>query len=326
MPDTNDVDYEIDTAAIAGDIASELFGDNSDNTLREASTEVTPPVQDAADPNPAAAPVSAADGPAPGTAAFDAMPKAWRKEMEAHWAKLPSEVRQYVHTREGDVSRGIQMYQQGHSQWNRLLQPYQAIFQNYPNLDPVALLQGVMSQHLQLAQGTPEQKRAVMVQLLKSYGLELPSGDASQEISASTEDPRIAELQSRLERQEALWTAAQSAAQQQAYSSSLQTVESFSKDPKNKYWDELVDDIHDLLRRNVVSNLPDAYETACQRNPAVRAKIIDEAVKSQTKAQVAPTPAAKFPNINGNASASRAKKMSLDETIDSVVSKHYPTH
>lgn len=310
----NSQDIELDATQVASEIASDLFG-NSDE---ESSPSLGSGSSEQADPNPAASPENAADGPAPGTAAFDAMPKAWRKEMEAHWSKLPPEVRQYVHSREGDVSRGIQMYQQGHSQWNRLLQPYQQIFQAYPNLDPVMLMQGVMSQHLQLAQGTPEQKRAIMAQLLKSYGLEMPTGEAPQQ----AEDSRLLALQQKIEQHEALWQAAQQNAHQQNYQTNLQTVEAFSKDPKNVFWNEVVEDIYLLLQKGAASNLPEAYELACHRNPTVRAKMMDDAVKAQLK--TAPTQTRPpFPNINGNSSG-RNRKMSMDDTIDAVVASHYP--
>jgi hypothetical protein len=317
--DENIQDIEVDATQIASEIASDLFGGDDDPAGAQEAAGNT----EQADPNPAASPQNASDGPAPGTAAFDAMPKAWRKEMEAHWSKLPPEVRQYVHTREGDVSRGIQMYQQGHSQWNRLLEPYQQIFQSYPNLDPVQLLQGVMSQHLQLAQGTPEQKRAVMAQLLKSYGLEMPQTEAA---SPQAEDPRILALQQKIEQHEALWQAAQQSAQQHTYKTNLATVESFSSDPKNVYWNDVVEDIYLLIQKGAASNLQEAYDLACHRNPAVRAKIMDEMVKAQAKVNPATgTPAnpSRFPNINGNASG-RNRKMTIDDTVDAVVARHYP--
>lgn len=315
--DENTQDLNVDATQVAADIASDLFGSSDEG--ENSPSETSSPEQ--TDPNPAASPENAADGPAPGTAAFDAMPKAWRKEMEAHWAKLPPEVRQYVHTREGDVSRGIQMYQQGHSQWNRLLQPYQQIFQAYPNLDPVQLLQGVMSQHLQLAQGTPEQKRAIMAQLMKSYGLELPGTENAA--PPQTEDPRLLALQQKIEQHEALWQAAQQNAHQQNYQANLQTVETFSKDPKNVYWNDVVEDIYLLIQKGAASNLPEAYELACHRNPSVRAKMMEEMVKQRTQtAGASPTKAPSFPNINGNSSG-RSRKMTMDDTIDSVVARHF---
>lgn len=296
----------LDTGAIAADIASDLgFGGKTD------------PVE--TDVDPAASPQNAADGPSPGTAAFEAMPKAWKKEMEAHWSKLDPEVRKYVNSREADVSRGIQMYQQGHSSWNRLLTPYQKIFETYPNLDPVQLLQGVMDQHLRLAQGTPEQKRAVAAQMLKSYGLDFPT----EEQPAPANNAELEALKQRLGQVEGMWEAAQRAAQQNSYKKSLDEVNTFSADPKNSFYDEVSEDMFVLLKKGAANTLPEAYELACLRNPTIRAKLQQPAA---APAVAGAKPAASFPNINGNTVAPRTKKMSMDETIGSVIAKHYPSH
>lgn len=297
---------EIDTNAIAGEIAGELGFGASEETSEQA------------DPNPAASPANASDGPAPGTAAFDAMPKAWKKEMEAHWARLDPEVRKYVNSREADVSRGIQMYQQGHSSWTKLLEPYQEIFQAYPNVDPVVLMQGVMNQHIQLARGTPEQKRAVAAQMLKAYGLEFPAESGAP---ASQPNPEVEELRQRLSQVEGLWRAAQTAAQQESYEKSLSAVEAFANDPVNKYWPEVVEDVHILLKKGAASTLPEAYELACFRNPKIRADM------TAPPPPAAPSRVSKFPNVNGDSVAvSRGKKMSIEDTINSVVDKHFSTH
>ena len=305
----------VDTSKIAGDIASEL-GFGSSGAGEDGSVSAK---QEPNDPNPASAPQNAGDGPAPGTAAFEAMPKAWKKEMEAHWAKLDPEVRKYVNSREADVSRGIQMYQQGHSSWNRLLTPYQKIFEAHPNLDPVQLLQGVMNQHLQLAQGTPEQKRAIAAQMLKSYGLDFPQEPSGSDQQNPENSPAFQALQNRLAQVESLWASAQSAAQQQAYTKSLSEVEAFSADPKNLHWNDVVEDVLLLIRKNAASTLSEAYELACYRNPAVRAKLL---------APSAPAPQAKasLPNINGSTTTPRQRKLSMEDTINGVISKHYSSH
>lgn len=311
MPAENE-NIEYDVEALAREVTVGLFPSEGET----ASEEVAEPK----DPNPAALPENASDDPPPGTAAFDAMPKAWKKEMEAHWTKLDPEVRKYVNTREADVSRGIQMYQQGHSSWNKLLEPYQQIFQAYPNLDPIQLMHGVLNQHLQLAQASPEQKRELAARMLKAYGLDFP---AAQQIEPPQTNAELEALKQRLGQVEGMWQAAQRAAQQTSYQKSLEEVNAFSSDPKNAFWDEVSEDIFVLLKKGAASTLPEAYELACLRNPQVRAKMLQTASASAVPA--AP-PKSNFPNINGNTVAPRSKKMTMDETISSVISKHYSPH
>lgn len=75
--------------------------------------------------------------------------------------------------------------------------------------------------------------------------------------------------------------------------------------------------------RRLANTRPEAYELACLRNPQVRAKMLQTASASAVPA--AP-PKSNFPNINGNTVAPRSKKMTMDETISSVISKHYSPH
>lgn len=308
MPmDNQEVEYDVD--ALTKEVSGELFPSEGETV----SEEVVEPK----DPDPAQLPQNAFDGPSPETAAFDAMPKAWKKEMEAHWAKLAPEVRKYVNSREADVSRGIQMYQQGHSSWNRLLEPYQQIFQAYPNLDPIQLMQGVLNQHLQLAQASPDQKRELAARMLKAYGLDFPTDTAAPQPNAEVEALKV-----RLAQVENMWQAAQRAAQQTSYQKSLEEVNTFSSDPKNVFWDEVSEDVLVLLKKGAASTLPEAYELACLRNPQVKAKML----APSAPAAPAQKPASNFPNINGSTVAPRSKKMTMDETISSVINKHFSPH
>ena len=312
MPmDNQEVEYDVD--ALTKEVSADLFS--------ESAAEL-PASADTPDPDPAQLPQNASDGPSPGTAAFDAMPKAWKKEMEAHWAKLDPEVRKYVNSREADVSRGIQMYQQGHSSWNRLLEPYQQIFQAYPNLDPIQLMQGVLNQHLQLAQASPDQKRELAARMLKAYGLDFPTSQENPGPDAIGNHPEFKAMQQRLRQVEDMWQAAQRAAQQTSYQKSLEEVNTFSSDPKNVFWDEVSEDVLVLLKKGAASTLPEAYELACLRNPQVKAKML----APSAPAAPAQKPASNFPNINGSTVAPRSKKMTMDETISSVINKHFSPH
>ena len=317
MPgNTNGEDLEVDAAAIAAEIGADLgYGENYDEG--ELAPDDTPPPQDNGETAPPA------PGPTPGLTAAQAraLPKAWKKEMEAHWGKLPPEVHEYVYEREANVQRGIQQYQQGYSSWQKLLEPYAPIFQANPNIDPVTVLQTVMNQHLQLARGTPEQKRALAQQLLQAYGVDM----GGEQTPPPQVDPRVAQLEGRLRQMESLWQSAQAAMQQDTYQKNLQSVEAFSTDPKNAHWEEVVDDVYALLKTGAASTLPDAYELACLKNPAVRAKVI--AAQAALLPNAVNPPQVKFPNINGASTGLvKGRKLTMDETIDAIAAKHSSTH
>lgn len=306
MADENTNESSLDVEAISAEIGAELgFGSDTPSEDEGEHGETAPPVRE--------------ESPGLTAAQARALPKAWKREMEAHWGKLPPEVHDYVYEREANVQRGIQQYQQGHSAWQKLLEPYQGIFQANPNIDPVNVLQTVMNQHLQLARGTPEQKRELARNILKAYNVDL----SEQAQNAAQEDPRIAQLEARIRQQETLWQTAREAMQKDTYSKNLQSVETFSTDPKNEHWADVVDDVYALIKTGAASTLPEAYELACYKNPAVRAKIIAaEAARSAVT-----SPQVKFPNVNGASTGqARGRKMSIDETIDAIAAKHSSPH
>jgi len=93
--------------------------------------------------------------------ALKPLPKAWKKEMEAHWSKLPPEIHDYVYEREGNVSKGIQTYREGHENWSGLLAPYQEVLAQFPDVRPRELLNNLLQSHLALAFGDPATKQAL---------------------------------------------------------------------------------------------------------------------------------------------------------------------
>ena len=102
---------------------------------------------------------------------------------------------------------------------------------------------------------------------------------------------------------------------------SLSAVEAFSQDPKNTHWNDVVEDVLLLVKKGAASTLQEAYELACLRNPEVRAKVVTASAPAP-----APAKAANFPNLNGSSATPRARKLTMDETIGSVINKHYPSH
>jgi len=207
----------------------------------------------------------------------------------------------------------LQQYSDGYKRWESLTKPYQNLFTQH-NVDPVQVMQALMNSHLQLAQASPAEKRALASKMLKAYGLDI---DTPQEPNSE-----LTYLREQLDSLRSTVTASQRAQAESAHQAALKTVEAFGADPANKYFDEVAGDIPRFLPN--AKDLKEAYELACFANPVIRQKM-----QAEQLAQSAPaTPAKRFPNLNANGSPvpRQQRKGSMDDTINEVVSKHFPAH
>lgn len=254
---------------------------------------------------PEAPPSTAAESPVETAARTGRpLPKAWKREMESHWSKLPPEVHEYVHTREADVSRGILQYQQGHNSWNKLVEPFQEVLTQHPDVNPIELLQGLMRTHLSLLQGSPEQKKELVQSLMNAYGI------GSEDRAPASPDPRIMKEINDLKKANYDKSVAEHAA----------IVEKFFADPKNKYVNDLAEDMMKLIQRGVVDSVEQAYKMALRGNDVVWNKYLSDQQRD-------PHPASKL-NLTSNdtpSSPAPRKGKSIDDTINAVVQKHYGT-
>lgn len=318
MPSPFESDEPLDAKALAESVSSDLFPksepveENSANTDAPELGTSAPAIPDPRDGLTAAQ--------------IKALPKSWKKEMEAHWGKLPPEVHDYVYEREANVMRGLQQYQGGYNNWDALIKPYQKLLQENPNVNPIELMHGLMNSHLKLLQATPEQRRQYAAQMLSHYGIDINAGAAP----AGDENPlsrTVQELQAKITQLEQGFTQTQRAAYEAGYEQNLRLVKEFGSKPENKYFEELGTDILHLLRTGAAKDLPSAYQMACWTNPAVRAKMIAEQ-QSEPPAGQAPAAKPTFPNVNGSPDAKprKSRPVSMDDTINGVVAKHFGPH
>jgi hypothetical protein len=256
---------------------------------------------------------------APAAEPWQAMPKSWKKEMEAHWGTMTPEQRQYVHHREEQAFRGIQQYARGHEAWSKITEPYQEILSQHPDVNPVELMGGLARNHFLLSQGTPQQKRAMLDAMAQHYGIDL-----GQPAPAAAPSPFTPEQTAML--QKLLGPVVQ---QTQSYAESVRqgrvaeaqkAVDTFFSDPQYEFSGEVGQDMLDLLKKGRATDLPEAYELAVMRNPEVKAKYL---AKLASQANGQPKPAATLNLKSSTTPARQPKPASMDETMDAIVKKHY---
>jgi hypothetical protein len=327
-------DYSDDFAAgVAADIGADLFGG-------EKAPVADPIVEEAGEARsiteqPAIVPANPAVVPGQNSVAKP-LPKSWKKDIAPLWEKADPALHEYVYAREADVMRGIQMYQNGHTQWTNLVQPFLPVLEQHPNVNPVQVMQGLMNTHLQLLDpAMPAAQKAQFAQrILKDYGIDLGAltpTDGQQ--PANQPDPALLrELQTLRQTVSQLqngYAADKQAASAAELDTLTRSVEAFAADPKNPYFEEVADDILRFLKTGAATDIAGAYELACYGNPSVRAKLFADQQKALNgKTQPKRAPNGTFVNVESlEPAASRTRKgATMDDTIDQIVASHYPKH
>jgi hypothetical protein len=256
-------------------------------------------------------------------AQWEALPKAWKREMEAEWAGLPPSVKQYAHEREQQVLRGIQQYSQGHDKWTRLTQPFA---DRLGAEDPVTGFQQLAHNHFLLTQAPMEQRVALARDLLQHYGISpellggAPAGQqaASGQPGGAFSPEQLAYLQQALTPLASQLQQTTSHLQAQRVAEQESVVDAFFSNPQNQFAEAVGPDMLAILQQGKASSLAEAYELAVLRNPEIKAKYIASlagakppAVGNLTNVKSSPTPV--LPH----------QPATIDESIAAVVKKHY---
>lgn len=248
-------------------------------------------------------------------------PKTWKPEVAEKWASLDPAVQDEILRREEDIFRGIETYKAEAAvaqEFKAIIQPYLPLYQQY-GMDPRQHIGSLIQMHSVMLQGTPEQKAQLLDGLARQFNIQ----SRAQEDQAYI-DPELDKVKSELAtlRQEQARYAQE--AQQTKIAEVSRSIEAFAADPKNVYFNELVNDIAALFEAKVVKTLPEAYEKALWANPVTRAKLQAElerkakeaaAAEQQTKAEQAKRATAANLNQRSRPVGGTVKAASLEETL-----------
>lgn len=332
----------IDPAAFAADLfpsssSSESAGAAANSDAGNPAVSSVTPEPSAAAPapsTPAPAAAAAADAAGMSQAAYDAMPKAWRKEMEAEWKTMTPGVRKYVHEREQQVTEGITRYRSGSDNWAKVMTPFQSILSEYPDVNPAEILSTLASNHLAMVRATPEQRAQHAMALARGYGVELTPRQAAAAVAAgegvaqaaaapdSLTPGQLAQIEAILKPVLAPVQRTTEFVNKQLADASTREVDAFFSDPKNEFVNEVANDILQLMQTGRTDSLPEAYELAVMRNPEIKAKYLAKLASATTPA---PSSAPNLPNVKSSSAvpSPKGKPKTIDDTISQIVAKHY---
>jgi len=204
----------------------------------------------------------------------DRAPASWRKESKDTWNQLPLSARQEVYRRETEINRTLNDTAQARQfteQFNQVVSPYLARIRS-AGTGPMEAVEALMKADYTLATAPRGKRAEFMASLITNYDIDIdalsealagkPQQQSQQNAAPDIErmiEQRVQQALAPLyqERQQA---ALQS--QQQVF----QTVESMSLNPNYQYFDELREDMADLIelsaRRGIDITLEQAYDKA----------------------------------------------------------------
>lgn len=310
-----------------------------------------PPVAAAATPGTAAEPPKpgAVDPAAPPAAAaqpeivdgrdITKPPSTWKGAAGIDFDKLPRATREEIHRREESMFKGIEGYKKAATFGNdmaSLFRPYQKMLE-LTKLAPNDVVNAGLNFEYQMRTGSPEQKRTIIENLAKSYGVELVPAqprldEQGRPIEASPEIVSLRQtvqaLQQQLEQVTGHLTTQQRAQQEEAQRDEEEQrndvrteIAKFAADPANEFYSEVREDMLGYIQSRRATGLKDAYDKAIWANPMTRAKLIARQQEAERKQAAEAAAAANKANlVNVTPRATPPGKTAGKGTLENVLS------
>lgn len=198
-----------------------------------------------------------------------APPNGWTADAKAKWHELPAEVQAAVNKRELDVAK-FTSKSDGERQLGidvqKTLSPYMPMI-HAEGGTPVTAIQSLLNTAYQLRTGTPDQKKALMLQTAQLYGVDLSNTEVPHV------DPSVAALQQEIAQLKGLVHDQTQEHETNLHQTVQQEIETFAADPANPYFAQVRTHMGALMRADDSLSLQDAYDRACWANPDVRATL-----------------------------------------------------
>jgi hypothetical protein len=259
-------------------------------------------------------------------------PQSWSAEARAHWAKLPPEAQQYIAQREGEAHKEIT----SRGEKLKAFEPLDGVLQSYKDdlsrrgvqpAQAVAML-------LEAQRKLDADPLGGLVNIGLTYGIDLRPLLNGQAPQVAQPDPRVQQLEARVNELLQQVSARQQQEEQQVVSQAEALVTEFKKD-KPYFQDvetEMLALIPALRQRHPEAShkelLQKAYESATYANPAIRERILtdqrktDEEKRAKEAAERAEE-ARKSGRVNVRSGTAKSTPKTMDEDIEALASKFF---
>lgn len=210
-------------------------------------------------------------------------PGSWRPELREHWSKVPLELQAEITRRETEVNRAMGQAtaaRQFAEEFQNTVRPYEALIRS-SGITPIQAMNNLMSTATSLQMGTPAQKAQIAAKIIQNYGVDIAMLDqvlsGQQPKGGGGPDPSLIQaLDQRLKPITEFMGSFQQQQQQENQriaQTAQQATEQFAADPKNEFYEDLREDMADLLefaaKRGRPMTLKQAYEQAAMAHPEI---------------------------------------------------------
>lgn len=210
-----------------------------------------------------------------------APPSSWNEQAKAAWGALPPDVRQAIAKREEEVQKGMTRHD-GELNLGRQIKEVATQFDGTiqaVGMPPHEIFRNYLAIERTLQSGTPEQKKRVLIDAAKAYGIDLgapsntPSPDEYVDPQLQTLMEQVSGLQKQLDEERGY-------RQQQSLDANTKQVEAFAADAAHPHFDAVAPEMILLIRAAKEQGKPialqEAYEKACWANPDIRSSLLKE--------------------------------------------------
>jgi len=259
-------------------------------------------------------------------------PSQWKPQVREKWNQLPREVQEEVLRREADNLRLVGSVGQKikfADEVSQHLQPFaDRLIEN--NVPPQAFVADVFTTVKTLSQGTPEEKAAVLANIIQSYGIDVRVLDSvlSARLSAPPPSPELMRA-----RHEAAEARAQLAMQNQVVNQGIrgkvtETLENFANDPKNEFFYDVKDMMADLMAAGRASTLEDAYQACIWAHPDTRKILLQREAQSRATSRSQRAAAARSASsaIHGSPLHSNAANVNPNASLREDLEQAFDDH
>ena len=247
-----------------------------------------------------------------------------RKDEAEAFSKADKAVQDAFIRRSDEMHRGFEQVRnkaQFGSEVEQAIGPLLPVLQQN-NIAPVEAVRRLFGAEMQLRNGSPAQKVAMLNKLATDYGIDL--GQVNEyAANQPMVDPRVQALEQQLQQQQS-WIQQQNQATEWRERQTLNSeITRFASSPEHGFFEEVRGDMAGLLQAGLAPDLATAYDMAIYANPAVRARVLaQQQVKAQESGRTAASQkassakAAAAVNVSRKGTLPAAKAVgTMDDTI-----------
>jgi hypothetical protein len=259
--------------------------------------------------------VAAKDAPSAEPAAEEPVwkrpPSSWKRDFHEVWQTADPRLQEYAYKREEEMRAGIEPLRskaQFADQMNEAIQPYINTIQGL-GIDAPRAVKALMEADHALRYSAPDQKRAYLANLARSYGIDLGGVDYAPQ--GGPIDPNYYALQNELNSVRGEINGFKQQQEQAENQSLLGEINNFAG--KAEYFEEARPVMIQLLQSGVAGTLEEAYDKAIRLND-------DIFTRTQQSSQAAAA-AQKSSSANRAAKAAKAAAVSVKSSTPGAQTK-----